>query len=206
MSNTDRINSIIEALRRLGGQALPAEIAAEIRRYEPGPFPRTLLNSVRGRIQECSSDSTIFKGKRDLFYSVYGIGGGVWGLRDMDPLNLSNDQGFADEVETYLAAEGRAILRTHLRRERSKKLVRLFKSRLENYLCTICEFDFYSAYGELGKGYIEAHHIVHVSKLEAGTETKIEDLAAVCANCHRMLHRSDGISIEGLKAKFKARI
>lgn len=43
---------------------------------------------------------------------------------------------------------------------------------------------------EVGKGFIEAHHTKLVSTLhENGEETKIEELALVCSNCHRMLHR-----------------
>ncbi|MBD4677824.1 HNH endonuclease, partial [Xanthomonas citri pv. citri] len=42
--------------------------------------------------------------------------------------------------------------------------------------------------GEHGAGYIEVHHRVplHVS----GTVmTSLEDLALLCSNCHRMIHR-----------------
>jgi predicted HNH restriction endonuclease len=56
--------------------------------------------------------------------------------------------------------------------------------------CACCGFDFEAMYGEVGQGYIEAHHIVPVSELPArGGQTRIEDLVLVCANCHRMLHR-----------------
>ena len=56
--------------------------------------------------------------------------------------------------------------------------------------CACCGFDFYSTYGDVGKGFIEAHHTKPISELhENGEKTKIEDLALVCANCHRMLHR-----------------
>lgn len=115
-----RYETVVAALRSLGGQARPAEIAQEVRRLFPGPHTDNLLQSVRGRIQECSSDSQHWKKKRDLFYSVHGIGGGVWGLRDMDPLNPQNADGFVDGVETFMAAEGEARLWTHLRRERSR--------------------------------------------------------------------------------------
>lgn len=87
-----RISSIEAALRNLGGQARTPEIAAEIRRSFPGPHPRTLLDSIRGRLQECSSDSKHFRGKEDLFYRVNGIRGGVWGLR-------ANRDSAAEEAE-----------------------------------------------------------------------------------------------------------
>lgn len=198
-----RVDSVVEALRSLGGQARPIEIAAEIRRILPGPHPGTLLNSVRGRIQECSSDSKFWKKKRDLFYSVHGIGGGVWGLREMDLLSPSNHDGFADDAEPYLADEGAASLKTHLRRERSRKLVNQFKRNLKSFTCCICTFDFSQRYGQVGQGFIEAHHVVPVAKLKPGSKTRIDDLVPVCSNCHRMLHRSGGVSIDELKRRLR---
>jgi putative restriction endonuclease len=192
---------VAAALRSLGGQARPAEIAEEIKRIFPGPHPDRLLQSVRGRIQECSSDSKFWQKKRDLFYSVHGIGGGVWGLREMDLLNPVTGDGFADAAEPYMVTEGAAQLRTHLRRERSKSLVSRFKSELTSFACSVCDFDFAQTYGELGSGFIEAHHKIPISQLEPGAKTKLEDLAAVCSNCHRMLHRSGGMSIDDLKAR-----
>ncbi len=194
-----RFGTIVVALRRLGGQARPVEIADEIRKLFPGPHPTSLLRSVRARVQECSSDSKNWRGKRDLFYSVNGIGGGVWGLREMDLLNPVNEDGFADSAESYMAEEGTAKLRTHLRRERSKSLVDRFKRELTSLACVVCDFDFARKYGELGRGFIEAHHKIPVAQLRPGALTKLEDLAPVCANCHRMLHRSGGLSIDELR-------
>jgi putative restriction endonuclease len=203
MDNTEsapsRFETVVAALRRLGGQARPVEIAAEIRRLFPGPHPPTLLQGVRARIQECSSDSKNWRGKRDLFYTVNGIGGGVWGLREMDLLNPTNEDGFADSAEPFMAEEGAATLRTHLRRERSKSLVYRFKRALTSFACVVCDFDFARKYGELGRGFIEAHHKIPVAQLKPGAKTELEDLAPVCANCHRMLHRSGGLSIGDLK-------
>ena len=196
-----RFETVVAALRSLGGQARPVEIAEEVRRLFPGPHTGHLLQSVRARIQECSSDSHHWKGKRDLFYSVHGIGGGVWGLRDMDSLNPANQDGLVDAVETYLAAEGVATLRTHLRRERSKALIDRFKKQLNTFACSVCDFDFGKVYGELGHGFVEAHHKVPIAQLEPGTKTRIADLAAVCSNCHRMLHRRGTLSVEELRSQ-----
>lgn len=198
-----RFETVVAALRSLGGQARPADIAEEIRRLFPGPQPNTLLQNVRGRIQECSSDSRFWRGKRDLFYSVHGIGGGVWGLREMDPLNPVSGDGFADAAEPYMVSEGAARLRTHLRRERSKSLVDRFKAELTSFACAVCDFDFFWTYGELGRGFIEAHHKLPISQLQPGAKTRLEDLAPVCSNCHRMLHRSGGMAIDELKAHIR---
>jgi putative restriction endonuclease len=102
-----------------------------------------------------------------------------------------------------MAKEGAATLRTHLRRERSKSLIDRFKRELMSFTCVVCDFDFARTYGELGYGFIEAHHKIPVAKLKPGAITKLEDLAAVCANCHRMLHRSDILSIEDLRERLQ---
>ena len=55
--------------------------------------------------------------------------------------------------------------------------------------CEVCGFDYYDSYGEIGRGFIEAHHTVPVSQLTGETLTKVEDIVLVCSNCHSMLHR-----------------
>jgi hypothetical protein len=58
-------------------------------------------------------------------------------------------------------------------------------------ICKVCSFDFYSAYGEIGAGYIQVHHLVPISQI--GVEYQVDpinDLVPVCANCHAMIHRT----------------
>ncbi|WP_198514336.1 HNH endonuclease [Algoriphagus formosus] len=89
--------------------------------------------------------------------------------------------------------EGQLSLRTHLIRERNPKVVKLAK---ENFLkkygklfCEACGFDFYKVYGDLGKNFIEGHHIEPLSKRTKNKNTNPEDIALLCSNCHRMVHR-----------------
>lgn len=68
--------------------------------------------------------------------------------------------------------------------------------------CHICGFNFGETYGEIGEGYIEVHHIIPISTFgEARTVKPETDMMTVCANCHRMLHRSvdNPISLEKLR-------
>lgn len=56
--------------------------------------------------------------------------------------------------------------------------------------CSVCGFDFESAYGPRGKGYIHVHHIVPLSRIKEDYQIDpIEDLRPVCPNCHAMIHR-----------------
>lgn len=77
--------------------------------------------------------------------------------------------------------------------ERNPKLIQLakdaYKKKHAKLTCQVCSFDFEEKYGAIGIDYIEGHHTKPVSEMTIGEETKIEDIAMVCANCHRMLHR-----------------
>ena len=65
--------------------------------------------------------------------------------------------------------------------------------------CEVCKFDYSVKYGERGKGFIECHHKVPPHQLKPKTKTKLSDLALLCANCHRMVHKNGGTTIEELK-------
>ena len=52
-------------------------------------------------------------------------------------------------------------------------------------------FDFSTTYGLLGKGFCEVHHLSPLSASDESVTTTFADLAVVCSNCHRILHRSD---------------
>jgi 5-methylcytosine-specific restriction enzyme A len=95
-----------------------------------------------------------------------------------------------DDVEE--APEGRLLTREHRIRERSPALVRKKKAQVLRergcLACEACDFDFSVRYGERGQGFIECHHVKPVRFLKPGAKTKVDDLALLCANCHRMVH------------------
>lgn len=108
---------------------------------------------------------------------------------------LGEDEGFS---------EGRLLERMHKRRERNRTLVASKLKQVQEHTgalaCEACGFDFLQVYGELGKGFAECHHVRPLSEV-GPTETKLSDLAVVCANCHRMIHRSRPmLTVEGLRA------
>lgn len=92
-------------------------------------------------------------------------------------------------------AEGRLITELHSRREREPKLrERLLSSRRGSakLICDMCGAPPLSTNAELKESHFEAHHIVPLSSTGART-TRISDLALLCANCHRLLHRAIAI-------------
>ncbi len=99
------------------------------------------------------------------------------------------------EERDYPRQENRTLVQTHLTLERRRnRYLAAERKRRDKYLCQICGMKFVTAYGSpLGDGFAEAHHRVPLSELPDLTETHIEDLITVCANCHRMLHRMEGM-------------
>ena len=123
----------------------------------------------------------------------------------LSQLNAGEDtqESVDEELETE-AEEGRLLARVHMRRERSRKLVNDKKQKMlkENgrLICEVCEFDFGAVYGERGAGFIEVHHTIPLHTLTASRKTRLEDLALLCANCHRMVHaKSVWLTIDELK-------
>jgi 5-methylcytosine-specific restriction enzyme A len=93
------------------------------------------------------------------------------------------------------ALEGRILYRRHRVRERDHGLVERKKQSVRQQTgflaCEVCAFDFEVVYGQHGAGYIECHHVVPLAQATSTRTTRPSDLAVVCSNCHRMLHRGD---------------
>ncbi|MEM8749602.1 MAG: HNH endonuclease [Pseudomonadota bacterium] len=86
--------------------------------------------------------------------------------------------------------------------------------RRAEYHCEACGFDFEKEYGPIGKEYLEAHHIEPLAiKKTDKNEITSDQLLALCANCHRMIHRlirKDGkswisVDLDTLKSHLKKR-
>jgi 5-methylcytosine-specific restriction enzyme A len=122
-------------------------------------------------------------------------------------LNSGTDPGADDEQE---ALEGALLARSHLRRERSRKIVLAKKAAAINETgrleCEVCRFDFKETYGNRGDGVIECHHTKPVAELGDGTPTKLKDLVLLCANCHRIVHsKRPWLSVEELRSSVSPR-
>ncbi len=99
--------------------------------------------------------------------------------------------------------EGKLRLITHYLRERDYRIIQMKKQQAiqgETLRCEVCGFSFIE---EFGVEFIECHHKTPISQ-SGETETTLDDLAFVCANCHRMLHKpfeGNFLTIEGLKQR-----
>lgn len=93
------------------------------------------------------------------------------------------------------ALEGRKRLVTHLRRERSGDLVIAKRNEMRAakgcLCCEACELSERELPAAIGEACFEVHHLIPLSELTEERPTKLADLCLLCANCHRMIHRSD---------------
>ena len=206
------LDKVKEAIAHHGGEATLDEIYAYIKLnfgYRLPVAPEQ--SSIRKAIYFHSSDMKLFKHEKDLFYSVKGKGKGVWGLRTASlkkkttsltkkpsptkkkgyALIPNKDIGLTEDDSGF--PEGKEKLRTHLQRERNPKVIReakqRFKTKHGRLFCQACGFDFKEIYGDVGTDYIEGHHTKPISDLSEDSLTMIEDIALLCSNCHRMVHR-----------------
>ena len=144
-----------------------------VRTNQPIPIPKKIFNTQNYRMGRATIlTQTAF----DALYS----------------LAKAEDDVLIDYGDDGEFPEGREVERIHRARERNQALVRRakekFKQKYGHLYCQICRFDFSLKYGDIGSDFIEAHHTAEpISSGEM--RTKVKDIAMVCSNCHRMLHR-----------------
>lgn len=94
------------------------------------------------------------------------------------------------------AQEGGIRYRWHKAYERSLPLAKKKrKAAGASPVCEGCGFCYAQFYGDHGAGYIEVHHLQPVHRIQKDVKTRLEDLALLCANCHRMMHRKRDLNM-----------
>lgn len=84
-------------------------------------------------------------------------------------------------------------MRIHTYKERDRQLSRRVR---EHYMqrsggrltCEACGQTPSETYGDAGDRAMEAHHKVPIEELQPDSEVCLEDMAMLCANCHRVVH------------------
>ncbi len=128
----------------------------------------------------------------DVFLGRLGIVPKTPGSMQLDGASIVGSS--QDPDDSWLWIEGRPALVMHLRRERAPGLVmakrEAFIREFGRLRCERCGLDPAAQYGEeFGASCIEVHHSTrHLSEMEAGHETRLDDLQCLCANCHRVVH------------------
>ena len=92
---------------------------------------------------------------------------------------------------TKYAKEGEKIEREINVYKRNREL-RNQVAQNSNFKCQVCGKKLTETYGEFGANLIHVHHQIPLaSRKGRPTKTKVEDLIAVCPNCHAVLHNME---------------
>ena len=94
-----------------------------------------------------------------------------------------------DEVVGYPEGASSQILVNRYERDPRNRKAAI---EIHGKTCMACGFNFQDVYGDLGEEYIVIHHVTPVSAI--GKNYQIDpknDLVAICANCHAMIHRTN---------------
>lgn len=169
---------IVLALEQLNGVASLKEIYDAVKLIRKSSDTLSFKATIRKTIEDHSSDSKNFKGKNenDLFYSVKGLGKGIWGLR----LSLNNATSLALDIEDIELPDRKMTLVYRILRD--TQLARTIKLLHKNR-CQIC--------GTIisiddGKTYSEAHHIQPLGKPHNGPDIE-GNILILCPNHHSMI-------------------
>lgn len=165
------IDDISIALKNLNGIGNYEQIYAEIQKIRPNLSPDWHA-VVRRTIQQNSSDTESWVKKRDLYYSVNGIGKGVWGLRDFYPEKID----YSYEVEIEEVKRKDYTIQRIIRDGYMIAQLKVF----HNHKCQICEATIKIADD---KFYCEGHHIKPLGIPHNGPDVA-SNIIIVCPNCH----------------------
>ena len=113
-------------------------------------------------------------------------------------------------LDDYLVREGQLRARTVEYRSRSQLLRAKaveFYTRCGSIACQACRFEFEQAYGAIGEGYIQIHHLRPVSFLSGepmNLQRALRNVRPLCANCHQMVHtRTPPLPIDTLRKRLR---
>jgi 5-methylcytosine-specific restriction protein A len=186
-----------------------------------GKTPHSPINLQIGRLakriaKKHDIEFTVRQNQKYKFWDIF-FGGWeegrfwVWQLKPnlkvaLEETDLTGENQYSEEIPTeYLdkLSEGAKRTVTVNSYERNP-IARKFCIEHYGTVCSVCEFNFETEYGEIGKGYIHVHHLMPISEIGKTYEIDpIKDLRPVCPNCHSMLHRNkDTLTIAELKTYY----
>lgn len=162
------------------GESTGYDVLFEGRRYAP----KAVVGLAAGKVTGAPLGPYDFKGglKSKCFRVLEANGITIITKGEMHP--------FPDEVgESGEHIEG-AVQRISVNRYERDPEARTKAIEHHGLRCLVCSFDFQTAYGPLGEGFIHVHHTVPLAQIgESYVVDPIKDLKPVCPNCHAMLHK-----------------
>jgi len=187
-ANDSRVIALSRELRQL---AFDAHIVGAASFRNPDGVAFKLLNicsvaTGRGFSNASKVDREVWTslgGDRELVREIAGK------IRARDQSNLLTLQEGGLEEPEFM--EGRTFTRIHSCRERRpglRKLILEKRGRLGSIQCDCCRVGPPPIALELGLSVFELHHLVPLSAFKEERATLVEDVAVLCANCHRLMH------------------
>ncbi len=170
------VEEVTLALENLGGSARLKELYNWIENNTSRDLAANWNSAVRNALEVNSSDSAIYSGVRDVFYSFSGIGSGIWGLRSYvvktdEAIDLGN-------VEDMMVLSER--IKTEIFRVlRDTQLTRKIKI-LYQHKCQVCGVTIVLADN---KKYSEAHHVIPLGGEHKGSD-EASNIIVLCPNHH----------------------
>jgi len=125
---------------------------------------------------------------------------GAWAYR---PASFGNI-GPAPDIAVI---EGEPRMFFHIRREREPRIAAAKRAAARNQdgelECEACGFAAQRLYSGFGGDVAEVHHRRALADATGPVETKLDDLAVLCANCHRAIHQIRPLmSVEEFRERF----
>lgn len=207
------IQALSRSLRRLGEKLFSPEERSDTFRNENGVYmklmnlrrldPQYTADGSRGLVRGSKAEEEVWSDFADDPVRCGQVARAILASVDHpDVKPIWASLGADEELEE--ASEGRLLTRQHMMRERNRRLAETKRKQAMRstggLICEACGFDFEARYGDRGHGFVECHHTKPLATLEEGQKTHVSDLALVCANCHRIIHRArPWLSIAQLK-------
>lgn len=184
-------------------------------------FSQKVRNLVSHRTLENKGLATYEKIERDGLHKITDAGE-KYLLENINNFTFILDNNFNEEqrkdviekdYSNLIIEEGFTKFSQVKTKLRSRKLVVIAKkyySQNGKIYCLACNFNFEGFYGEIGKGYIEIHHLNPIfareNNFEQSIDKAIDGVVPVCANCHRIIHRKNDqlLSIPSLQELIRA--
>lgn len=152
-------------------------------------------NEIRWARQELAIEGVIARPNES--------GRGIWKLKDGLLVSGQEEHDEVDPTQAY--AEGTLKKISVNAYERSAQAR---KACLEHYghKCIVCNFNFESVYGAIGKKRIHVHHLIEISSIQEEYKVNpVEDLVPICPNCHYIAHlKRPAFTVQELKAMINA--
>jgi predicted restriction endonuclease len=187
-------DDITIALKNLDGFGNLKQINGELEKIRLNDLSPKWKAVVRRTIQQNSSDTTSWNKKNDFYYSVNGIGKGVWGLRNYFPKN------------NIIASKDHIIYNNEPTKRAEYVFQRIIRdsyitSQLKKFHDNTCQICNHRIEISKGKFYSEGHHIKPLGIPHNGPDIP-SNILILCPNCHILCdYKSIKIYLSRLKNK-----